>query len=57
MLPWAEVTVDGRPRGRVPVDVELPSGRHRVRLENPQLGVRVLEVDVPAGGVHKISQW
>lgn len=57
VLPWAEVIVDGRPRGRVPVDVELPSGRHRVRLENPQLGVRVLEVDVPAGGVHKISEW
>lgn len=57
VLPWAEVTIDGRAHGRVPVDVELAPGRHRVRLSNPQLGERTLEVEVPAGGVHKISRW
>lgn len=57
VLPWAEVTVDGRPLGRVPVDVELAPGRHRVRLSNPQLGERILEIELAAGGVHKISRW
>jgi hypothetical protein len=57
VLPWAEVSVDGRSLGRVPVDVELAPGRHRVRLSNPQLGERTLEVEVPAGGVHTISRW
>lgn len=57
VLPWAEVSVDGRPRGRVPVDIELPAGPHRVRLYNPQLGERTLDIEVPAGGVHKISKW
>jgi serine/threonine protein kinase len=57
VLPWAEVSVDGRPRGRVPVDVELSAGRHRVRLWNPQLGERILEIEVPTAGVHTISEW
>jgi serine/threonine protein kinase len=57
VLPWAEVSVDGRSLGRVPVDVELAPGRHRVQLSNPQLGERTLEVEVPAGGVHTISRW
>jgi eukaryotic-like serine/threonine-protein kinase len=57
VLPWAEVTVDGRSEGRVPVDIELAAGRHQVRLYNPQLGERTLEVDVSAGEVRKISTW
>lgn len=57
VLPWAEVSVDGHPKGRVPLDIELSAGPHRVQLSNPQLGERILEIDVPAGGVHKISRW
>ncbi len=57
VLPWAEVTVDGRAHGRVPVDMELAAGRHRVRLDNPQLGARTYEIEVPAGGVHTITKW
>lgn len=57
VLPWAEVSVDGRSLGRVPIDAKLPAGRHRVRLSNPQLGDRTLEIELPAGGVHKISRW
>ena len=57
VLPWAEVTVDGRSLGRVPIDVELTPGRHRVKLENPQLGARTFEIELPPGGVHRISEW
>jgi serine/threonine-protein kinase len=57
VLPWAEVTVDGRSLGRVPVDVELPPGHHRVRLYNPQIGDRTVVIELRAGGVHKISRW
>lgn len=57
VLPWAEVTVDGRSLGRVPIDVELAPGRHRVKLDNPQLGERSFEIELPAGGVHTISRW
>jgi tRNA A-37 threonylcarbamoyl transferase component Bud32 len=57
VLPWAEVFVDGRSRGRVPIDIELPPGHHRIRLHNPQLGEHTLESELPAGGVHKISRW
>jgi len=31
---WSEVLVDGRPHGNTPSTLELPAGRHRVRL-NP----------------------
>jgi len=57
VLPWAEVTVDGRALGRVPIDVELAPGHHRVKLDNPQLGERSFEIELPAGGVHTISRW
>jgi serine/threonine protein kinase len=57
VLPWAEVTVDGRSLGRVPIDVELAPGRYRVKLENPQLGERTFEIELAAGGEHKITRW
>jgi serine/threonine protein kinase len=36
--PWAEVTVDGEPRGPTPVTLELPAGKHRVVLRNSESG-------------------
>ncbi len=39
-IPWADVWVDGAPRGTTPVrGMSLPAGRHRVRLVNGPLGV------------------
>ncbi|MCH9683805.1 MAG: protein kinase [Deltaproteobacteria bacterium] len=57
VIPWAEVTIDGTPHGRIPIDVQLPAGHHRIRLRNPQLGTRTFEVDLAAGQVHRISEW
>lgn len=57
VLPWAEVRIDGRDHGRVPVDVELPPGRYRVELRNPQLGSVTKEVQLRSGVLHKIKEW
>jgi hypothetical protein len=38
ILPWANVFVDGVARGeRTSLDLALPAGRHRLRLENPAM--------------------
>jgi len=57
VIPWAEVSIDGIARGRVPINVELPPGRHRVRLTNPQLGTRTFTVRLTAGQRHEITEW
>ncbi|MEM9453799.1 MAG: serine/threonine-protein kinase [Myxococcota bacterium] len=57
LLPWAEVTVDGRALGRVPIDVELSAGRHRVRLHNPQLGEVVKTIKLRAGQTYTLNKW
>ena len=57
VLPWAEVHVDGKPQGRVPVELELSPGRHRVELENPQLGRTTQWVEVQPGTLHTITHW
>ena len=41
---WAQVSVDGVPRGRTPLLLEVPIGRHQVRIERP--GFRPQERDV-----------
>ena len=51
------MSIDGTPYGRVPVDVELPPGRHRVELHNPQLGRVTKEVELEAGALRKIKEW
>ncbi len=57
VIPWAEVSIDGTAHGRVPVDVELPPGHHRVRLQNPLRGAQTIEVDLAAGERHRIIEW
>ena len=57
VLPWAEVRIDGHDHGRVPVDVELPPGRHRVELRNPQLGRVVKDVELRPGAELEIKEW
>ncbi|MCS6800134.1 MAG: PEGA domain-containing protein [Myxococcota bacterium] len=49
--PWCNVSVDGRAVGQTPiVNLELPSGRHRITCANPELGVtRTLTVEVQPG--------
>jgi hypothetical protein len=34
-LPWAEVTVDGKPAGRTPVTKTVPAGKHTITFKNP----------------------
>lgn len=50
-VPWADVSVDGVPRGTTPVrGINLSPGRHRVRLVNPPLEVdRTLIVTIRSG--------
>jgi len=39
IMPWADVTVDGKPAGQTPMaPIELLEGTHQVRLANPSLG-------------------
>ena len=51
--PWAEIYVDGvRQTQNAPArGIQLPSGRHRIRLVNPVAGLSAERtVDIPAGG-------
>lgn len=49
--PWAQVFVDGAPRGLTPLPpLRLHAGRHTVLLVNPDLHARkTLQVEVPGG--------
>ena len=54
--PGAEVYVDGNPRGFTPLRVELPSGKHLVRVGLPGLGHwQAAEVDVKDGVEHRLE--
>ncbi|MHB1845652.1 MAG: serine/threonine protein kinase [Deltaproteobacteria bacterium] len=49
--PWAEILVDGQSRGYSPQrSLELPAGRHRVALSNPEAAIeRRFSLDVKPG--------
>jgi serine/threonine-protein kinase len=48
-LPWAEVTIDGRPLGTTPLgNLAIPIGSYEVVWRHPQLGERRRTVTVPA---------
>jgi hypothetical protein len=49
VVPWALVTVDGVTAGETPLELRLPAGTHRLRVEHPALGAAELEVDVEPG--------
>jgi hypothetical protein len=38
--PQAAITVDGKPRGRTPLELSLPPGEHVVIFEDPTSGLR-----------------
>jgi eukaryotic-like serine/threonine-protein kinase len=46
---WAQVSVDGVPRGRTPLLLELPAGRYQLRVERPGFRVEERRVLVAAG--------
>jgi serine/threonine-protein kinase len=46
---WAQVSIDGVPRGRTPLLLDLPAGRYQVRVERPGFRVQERRVLVAAG--------
>jgi hypothetical protein len=58
LIPYAEVAIDGAPRGRTPIRLSVPAGRHKVSLHNPDTGQRkTIVVLVPSGGKTSITSW
>ncbi len=55
-VPWAEVTVDGRPVGQTPLSgVSLTLGPHSVTFTHPQLGERTVQCTVTMPGPTRVS--
>jgi serine/threonine-protein kinase len=48
---WAQVSVDGSPRGRTPLLLDLPVGAHVVRVERSGFRVQSREIRVATGKV------
>ncbi|RKH14439.1 PEGA domain-containing protein [Corallococcus sp. CA053C] len=46
---WADVSVDGKHHGATPVSLELPEGRHSVRVERDGFAPQQRQVDVLPG--------
>jgi serine/threonine protein kinase len=46
---WAQVTVDGLPRGRTPLQLDLPVGLHQVKVERAGFRVQSREIRVASG--------
>lgn len=57
VLPWANVTVNGRSLGQTPIAPrQVFAGRYQVRIENPQLGKsETRTVTVPANGAGTLA--
>lgn len=54
--PWAEVKIDGEPRGQTPLaELSLPIGAHQVEFSHPSFGVRTMEVVVRLGATNRFS--
>ncbi len=50
--PWAEVILDGKSLGYTPrvAPYQVPSGRHKLVLRNPELGTRTFDLTLKPGG-------
>jgi serine/threonine protein kinase len=58
LQPWAEVTVDRRPRGTTPLRLVLPVGEHQVVLSNSERRLeRRRTVEIAPSGTTRISSW
>jgi serine/threonine protein kinase len=55
-VPFADVTVDGRPRGTTPLSLELPPRVYRVTLTGPNGDVKTQFVEVVGARESKVSQ-
>ena len=57
-MPYAEVSIDGHPRGQTPLDLPLREGKHTVALYNPDSAQRrTLEIEIEPGGTASITAW
>ncbi len=55
-IPWAEVTIDGRPVGQTPLGaLTVPIGPHVVVLRHPRFGEKTIRTTVRAGEPARIS--
>jgi serine/threonine-protein kinase len=55
-LPWAEVSLDGRPLGITPLgNISVPIGSHEVVWRHPQLGERRRTVAVTASSAVRVG--
>ncbi len=58
VLPYAQVSLDGRGLGRTPIDRPLRPGKHKLTLHNPGTGKTVhRKIDVAPGEEISIVQW
>ncbi len=46
---WAQVSVDGVPRGRTPLLLDLPPGSHQIKVERPGFKSQSREIRVASG--------
>ena len=55
-VPWAVVSIDGKPAGETPLgNVVLPVGEHQITFRHPQLGERTQKVIVKANTATRVS--
>jgi hypothetical protein len=54
--PWADVWIDGKYKGSTPVTVNLPEGRHTVKLKKPDADPETIKVKVQPGRPTVISR-
>lgn len=58
VVPYAEVTVDGRAFGRTPIDRKVRAGKHTVELYNPETGRRAsMRVTTTVDEPLRITHW
>jgi len=58
VVPYAEVSLDGKPLGRTPIDEPVRAGEHTVLLYNPDSGLRrSFDVTIEADRAHNITRW
>ena len=55
-LPWADVSIDGKPVGQTPLSsVAVAIGTHEVVFRHPQLGERAVQFVVTARGPNRVA--
>lgn len=55
-IPWAEVSIDGRPVGQTPLGaLTLPLGPHVIVLSHPRFGEKTIRTTIRAGEPARIS--